>query len=27
LGDAYREAEKKFKEQKRVFEILKNQDK
>ncbi len=27
LGDAYREAEKKFKEQKRIFEILKNQDK
>jgi hypothetical protein len=27
LGDAYREAEKKFKEQKQIFEILKNQDK
>jgi len=27
LGDAYRAAEQKFKEQKRVFEILKNQDK
>lgn len=26
LGDAYREAEKKFLEQKRVFEILKKQD-
>lgn len=27
LGDAYREAEKRFNEQKRVFEILKTQDK
>jgi hypothetical protein len=27
LGDAYRAAEKKFKEQKRIFEILKDQDK
>lgn len=26
LGDAYREAEKRFTEQKRVFEILKKQD-